>query len=1007
MKTSIKILLVLVFIWTVTEGYCKKVPIESARKVAKNVYSEAVLTQEGKLPSGVDFSDEISLGGIQDTLMYAFNLAGNAGYIIISGDDAAHPVLCYSLNGSFSENPAGRPEGFNLFLRSYEQQLAEIRRLGLEPTPLSAEDWNYYLNEPFNLKNGPSSAGPLLTTSWDQNCLYNALCPADAAAACGHVPTGCGATALGQILRYFQYPRQGKGQYGYTHPKYGYLSVDFSAASYDYARMPDAATASDYLEIAKLLYHCGVASQANYNISGTATNKIRIKEALISNFGFSPNVDAVFKVNYTDADWKALIRSELDNDRPVFYDGAECATCDGHSFVCDGYQQADYFHFNWGWSGNYNGYFYISDLTPGTHDFTPFQSALVGIAPETAEHIPPLNLEAKVEGNDVRLTWTPPPSQPVAEWMHHDNAYSATTEFSNPIDYKVAMRFDTAQLARYDGLKLTKIRLIVGKTGPKYRLNVWTGANAATSVLDQEIPEEFALDWIDIYNQHEVIWNTFILSQPIIIDASQELWIGYSCINSATEKPAPGHDTGPAVTGYGDMVYFEGYGWHSMHVTYPTWDYNWSLEAFVTDVYGNSLELKTANPSGLLGYDIFRNGTKINSEAVVQTTYSDYDLAPGTYTYTVKALYDSGSSGPSGPAEVKIEGQDLNAPKELSAAASGHDVQLTWHKPAPSIVSEWIHYDDGNNHMSVGLASGGTLYVAIRFLPGQLTTYDGMFIERVRLFPCAQNTSYQLFIAKGANASTILANVPLTGIEIDQWDTVDLAEPVPIDVTRELWIGYKIINHPADDMPAGADKGPAVAGYGDMISTNGTNYTSIYSINPDFNYNWNIQALVTNHPVQKAVDLATGPAVTGLLGYNLYRNDQKINKSVIADTTYLDTGLPTGVYDYHVTAFYDKGESGPSNTVTVNLNFDLIEETGNYLIKIYPNPSDSYIIVETLEDFRHLRIVDMTGHEVYRTPIGINKTKIPLEGFNPGVYAFLFTSDSKTVVRKVTINSRR
>ncbi|MFA4851669.1 MAG: CUB domain-containing protein, partial [Bacteroidales bacterium] len=77
-----------------------------------------------------------------------------------------------------------------------------------------------------------------------------------------------------------------------------------------------------------------------------------------------------------------LIRTELDNKRPVLYSGFDPSPpYSGHAFVCDGYQGTNYFHFNWGWSGYYNGYFYLSSLNPGGNDLSSGQEAVIGIYP--------------------------------------------------------------------------------------------------------------------------------------------------------------------------------------------------------------------------------------------------------------------------------------------------------------------------------------------------------------------------------------------------------------------------------------------------------------------------------------------------------------------------------------------------------------------------------------------------------------------------------------------------
>lgn len=1024
MNTSRFLLLTFYLLMSAISLHSTPVTLQKARMVAIKYYSELCHLQKGSIPVNTALLGAEYIGDSLQPQIYIFNLPDNQGFILVSGDDVSYPILAYSMNGNFRNDPMEWPEGFQLFLRSYQLQIEAIRKLSLVQSPEIANKWNMLSDEPFASTTQMTDVGPLLTSTWDQTCWYNAFCPADPAGSCGHTVTGCGATAVGQIIRYYEYPLHGTGEYGYTHPQYGYISVNFAAATYEYDQMPDEATETNYAEIAKLLYHCGVACQTNYGPDGSSSHKIPMRDALVNYFGYSPNADVIFKANYSDNQWKAMLRNELDHQRPIMYDGAESEIAPGHAFVCDGYQQNDYFHFNWGWSGLYNGYFLLTDLSPGTHNFSPFQSAIIGIFPDTLKCTPPLHLSASVNTNDVTLNWSVPSPVPITDWIHYDNEYLASTEFVNNINYKVAMRFDTSQLTPYGGMKLTKIKLIVGNPDAEYRLNVWKGANASTTLLDDEIPDQFCLDWEDIYGNHEVLYNTFILAEPIIVDPRQELWIGYSCINTAVEKPAAGHDNGPSVTGYGDMIYFDNDYWRSMHVTYPTWNYNWNIEAFVTDVYGNTYTLKSVEPETdelalsnaarsfssnsdeqqaiLHGYNIQRDGTQINSQLITQLTYADEDLSPGIYTYTVTAVYDSGTSVPSGPAVAIVEETILNPPFQLSAQIIGTNVQLTWYEPLPPAMEEWIHYDDGYNYATIGLSNGGSFNVAMRFTPEQLVDYAGMYISRVCIFACALNTTYSLFISKGNNATVSLAEIPLSNIQLDQWDTIPLSPPVPIDISQELWIGYKIFNHPANDKPAGIDNGPAVAGYGDMLSTNGTTYASLYQ-STGLNYNWNIEALATNQPGELKYSPVISHPLSELLGYNLYRNNTKVNTSIISDTSWLDTGLPPGAYNYFVKALYDAGESGPSNIASVNLPVGINESNQGSVARLYPNPADEYLIVESDVTINAVTLTDIIGAQYYTECIDSKFLKINTQDLPPGIYLVQVRTCNGTITGKISI----
>jgi hypothetical protein len=81
-----------------------------------------------------------------------------------------------------------------------------------------------------------------------------------------------------------------------------------------------------------------------------------------------------------------LLKNEIDNGRPVIYRGDGIGS---HAFVCDGYDNNGYFHFNWGWGGmlsdNYNGFFSINQITIDTLDFTHNQAAIFKIKPTTIQ----------------------------------------------------------------------------------------------------------------------------------------------------------------------------------------------------------------------------------------------------------------------------------------------------------------------------------------------------------------------------------------------------------------------------------------------------------------------------------------------------------------------------------------------------------------------------------------------------------------------------------------------
>lgn len=105
-------------------------------------------------------------------------------------------------------------------------------------------------------------------------------------------------------------------------------------------------------------------------------------------FKYSPQTQYVFR-DSTSLDWDSLIIAHLDRRMPLYYAGWSVPNDQGHAFVCDGYQGTDYFHFNFGWSGSFDGYFYIDNLTPGGNNFNLAQELIINCYPDTVNYTYP------------------------------------------------------------------------------------------------------------------------------------------------------------------------------------------------------------------------------------------------------------------------------------------------------------------------------------------------------------------------------------------------------------------------------------------------------------------------------------------------------------------------------------------------------------------------------------------------------------------------------------------
>ena len=342
---------------------------------------------------------------------YLFQPAECDGFVIVAADDAVRPVLAYSFHNRALR---GDSVGSNMawWLDGWQQQIAAARTAGLKATTAIADEWRLLDNDPVGDPDPIAAVEPMVTTQWDQDEPYNDSCPTMSVWGWTlHAATGCVATAMAQVMRYWEWPVRGTGTHTYysapmsEHSQgYGTQTVDFGATVYDWDNMPDRLTTvspdAEIAAVATLMYHCGVASDMMYGSayeggSGTFIHNIPLLSyghtlnGMINHFGYSSQARGVDRVKYDDSTWTAMVRGEIDAARPIIYAGGD-ENSGGHCFVCSGYDAQGRYHFNWGWSGAGDGYYTLDHLAPGTggtgggtgtYDFTNLQQILVGIQP--------------------------------------------------------------------------------------------------------------------------------------------------------------------------------------------------------------------------------------------------------------------------------------------------------------------------------------------------------------------------------------------------------------------------------------------------------------------------------------------------------------------------------------------------------------------------------------------------------------------------------------------------
>ncbi|MDD5569610.1 MAG: thiol protease/hemagglutinin PrtT [Bacteroidales bacterium] len=359
--------------------YSAPVTKDYARKIAVNYY-KYFSSSKNDYPISSEFENTYN----GTTAFYVFNFRGG-GFVIVSADDAVIPVLAHSSEGKFEQkinNPAVKS-----WFDNYCEEIKFIIDNNISNSQ-TKEEWEKIIALSF--KKNTEDIQPLLTTKWNQNIYYNEMCPVDSAGPGYHTFAGCLATAMAQILKYHSYPEKGTGSHKYFLGVNDSVYADFGNTFYNWTSMPDSIISSNSA-VATLIYHCGVSVDMNYGATGSFSFITTVPYALKNYFNYSNSVEVKAKYDFpNDYAWKNEIINELNSNRPVLYNGT--GGSGGHAFVCDGYRSSDdKFHFNWGWSGDYNGYYAIGNLNPSSYNFTVNNLMVTGIKPK---FLPPENDDA-------------------------------------------------------------------------------------------------------------------------------------------------------------------------------------------------------------------------------------------------------------------------------------------------------------------------------------------------------------------------------------------------------------------------------------------------------------------------------------------------------------------------------------------------------------------------------------------------------------------------------------
>lgn len=516
--------------------FSKEVPLNEAMQVAQTKVQDVhQLSSRNSISLQLAYSENFTnaVNEIQPAF-YIFNTTQNNGFVIVAGDDKITPILGYTDHGNF--DVTNIPTGLKKLFFEFKKGITQIAndQAITSPTVLSAE-WT-------NLKNGVivstrmSGVGPLTTTEWSQRPNYNVYCPDNS-------PTGCVATAVSQIMKYYNHPQQGKGYHSYNHNDYGTLKANFGATTYNWNNMPNKLYAiSDSTEkkaISLLMYHVGVALNMNYSPNGSGASSSDVPRALVNYFKYDAGISMKSRTSYSLTGWKNLLKNELNAGRLVYHRGYCPDPSAGHAFVIDGYDVNDLFHVNWGWSGSYNGYFQINNLNPGsTYTWNDGQGAIVGIKPDTSSQVD-LKLFSNIAVNPVTINFNQPFSVTV-DIANYGNTtftgklkasiFDSLDNFLGDVQVKTGVSITSSNYNTYT-FNSTGMNITPGN----YSIGIYVDlGNNSWSLIDEDAFTNPIQVQVSSINNLGLISNGNILVNPDPIKQNQSFQVEFDVINSST-----------------------------------------------------------------------------------------------------------------------------------------------------------------------------------------------------------------------------------------------------------------------------------------------------------------------------------------------------------------------------------------------------------------------------------------------------------------------------------------
>lgn len=584
--------------------------------------------------------------------------------------------------------------------------------------------------------------------------------------------------------------------------------------------------------------------------------------------------------------------------------------------------------------------------------------------------------------NNVTLNWTAPATGHDALVRLHNGVIA--TQFGANIGktYWAGVNFNHYLVdCYYDKFQLYGIEFYPYDKVSQLTLTIMSG--------DEILVEEQEID------QSKLILgqaNIIPLSQPVSLPKGEDVKVIIKVVQKSGSLAVIGMAQEPAVEGGNLIAENEGVWTDLMDLSAGAYPYNWAI-GMILDATSSTSGLPSgpvtlaANRPVLTGYKIYHNGELIrtieDAELVAQNTlhYADANVTAERHTYGIEALYNQSQLvSELKETAVNISSKYLtNCPAPVNVKAAAGDkthVALSWDTPEMTTVG----YTNWELQGGVYYADLTDWYYGVAYDIEKLTPYVGFSIERINFWPLIDAT-FTLHIYVNEE---LFYSQPIKNYKLKKLNTVKLDEPIIIETGKKYMVSIQVENTTPNVGPLGLDTTyPHINGR--LISEDGS-----YFINGEWDMTGN---LMINMEVEK-----TTPGYNPGLTYKIYADDREVGtaSSNAFEMTFDNPDTDRNV-KFNVAAVYPNAEK-KSEDVVLLIGPSEINQNEISTVKVYPNPTSSYIKIEG--NVSEVSLVNVAGQEIYHDN---NVNTINVTGFQPGIYLLKMLIEGETYIHKVQI----